>query len=259
MADPAEPPRAVAVVVPARNERERLGRCLEAIRAAAARVDVPVHVLVVLDRCTDGTEAVLDAHPDVRRVVVRTPVLRATSSTPGVGWARRLGSRTALRQLHQLAPERLWLASTDADSTVPSQWLAHQLSWAGRGADLVLGTVQLDVEHPKWNALYANGIGPDGTHVHVHGANLGIRASVYRSAGGWPAVTAHEDRHLAAAVRGRDGVRVTTTSAHPVRTSARLTARAPHGLASDLRGLAVAEHAIDFPSTATDSWSEHVN
>jgi hypothetical protein len=36
----------------------------------------------------------------------------------------------------------------------------------------------------------------DGTHPHVHGANLGIRADAYSDAGGWNDLTVAEDHCL---------------------------------------------------------------
>ena len=71
----------------------------------------------------------------------------------------------------------------------------------------------------------------------MHGANLGVRASAYHRAGGWPDLRAHEDVHLTRAILGAAFARVTTTSINPVRTSARLQSRAPAGLAGDLRRL----------------------
>ena len=66
---PLPPPvQQVAVVVPARNERQLLTGCLAALAAAAERVTVPVTVLVVLDRCTDGTAEMLAGRPGVRSV-----------------------------------------------------------------------------------------------------------------------------------------------------------------------------------------------
>jgi SAM-dependent methyltransferase len=40
-------------------------------------------------------------------------------------------------------PAAIWLATTDADTVVPPGWLRRQLSYAGRGWDVVLGTVEV--------------------------------------------------------------------------------------------------------------------
>src|SRR5579871_945835 len=45
----------VAVIIPAHNEEKLLPECLEAVSGAVEQVGIPVRVLVVLDRCADGT------------------------------------------------------------------------------------------------------------------------------------------------------------------------------------------------------------
>ena len=39
-------------------------------------------------------------------------------------------------------------------------------------------------------------IRPDGSHPHVHGANLGVRADAYLRAGGWADLRTAEDHDL---------------------------------------------------------------
>ena len=51
----------IGVVIPAHNEARHLGRCLRAMQAAALQARQSgqrVEVLVVLDRCSDGSAAV---------------------------------------------------------------------------------------------------------------------------------------------------------------------------------------------------------
>lgn len=47
-----------SIVVPARNEEAFIGNCLESIRIASAPYPNEVEVIVVLNRCTDATEAI---------------------------------------------------------------------------------------------------------------------------------------------------------------------------------------------------------
>ena len=57
-AQPLDPPVfGVGVVVPARDEQDRIGRCLASLRRALSQVPdgVSTAVAVVLDRCTDAT------------------------------------------------------------------------------------------------------------------------------------------------------------------------------------------------------------
>lgn len=52
----------ISLVVPAHNEEEFLPGCLEAARQAADRVSNSVEIVVVLNRCTDGTERIARTH-----------------------------------------------------------------------------------------------------------------------------------------------------------------------------------------------------
>ncbi len=48
----------ISVIIPARNEEQHLPRCLESLRLAASRLDRPIEVIVVLNRCTDRTDEI---------------------------------------------------------------------------------------------------------------------------------------------------------------------------------------------------------
>ncbi|MGH3833690.1 MAG: glycosyltransferase [Pseudonocardiaceae bacterium] len=220
----------VGIVVPAHNEAELLPGCLAALRRAAAAVDVPVHLLVVLDACSDRTA---DAVGDTEAL---------TMWEHNVGAARRAGFAHLLREL---GADRVWLASTDADTQVPKSWLADQLTHAGHGTDAVAGMVSVAdwSEHPpstaeRFRRLHDHVIG----HHHVHGANLGISARSYLAVDGFPALPAHEDIALVTALK-RAGHRVLHAADPPVITSARRHARASEGFADFL--IHLAEHDPD--------------
>jgi glycosyltransferase involved in cell wall biosynthesis len=214
----------VAVVVPAHDEQSLLPGCLAALRVAAA--SLPVRVIVVADACTDDTALVAAAGgADVRTIDARN-----------VGRARAAGVAHALRG------GALWLATTDADSRVPPDWLTWQLEHARAGADLVAGTVEVDdwsgwpgPMPSRYQRRYRELVA-GARHGHIHGANLGFRASAYLAAGGFPELPCDEDRGLVARVRQAGG-RVVTDAGCPVRTSARPDGRAPHGFAAHLHAL----------------------
>ncbi|WP_374754088.1 glycosyltransferase family 2 protein, partial [Streptomyces sp. SM12] len=136
-----------------------------------------------------------------------------------------------------------WIACTDADSRVPPGWLLRQARWAAAGWCATVGTVrphgwppELDAVVRRHQGRYRAALRPD-THPHVHGANLGVRASAYEDAGGFPDVLTGEDRALVAALADA-GHRLLRTGSCPVATSARLTPRAVHGYGHDLARLA---------------------
>ena len=222
--------RAVAVVVPAHDEEELLGGCLDAIEEAvdAARSVVPrIGVWVVLDACTDASAEVARA-ADVDLISI---------DAHSVGTARAVGVRAALDRFDDVGRRAVWTAHTDADSDGPPNWLTHQLHLARQGADVVVGTVRpdfrdLDAKQTEaWWATHTPGV----ANGHVHGANLGIRASALLAAGGFTDAAVHEDVWLVDEIRSRGG-RLVATDAAWVRTSGRPIGRAPGGYSPYPRG-----------------------
>lgn len=209
----------VAVVIPARDEEQLIGACLYSVLAAARRVTARVTVIVAADGCLDRTVSVARRYRGVR-------VIELESSN--VGAARAAGAALAL----DLGAD--WIANTDADSTVPANWLSHQLDLAEAGWDVVVGTVRPDfaelepAQQEAWLLTHERGR-PNG---HVHGANLGVRASVYRASGGYLPMPEHEDVDLVARLADH---RVIATDEAEVVTSGRRYGRTPGGYARFLR------------------------
>jgi hypothetical protein len=226
--------RHVAVIVPAADEEERIGRCLASIATAARHLarreaGIGVRVVVTLDSCRDATAAVCAAFPGVSTVAI---------TSRNVGAARRAGTRAVLADRAGPARE-LWLASTDADSAVPADWLTAMVAAAARGVHLVLGTVLPgpDLSPAVRAGWLADHHLRDG-HPHVHGANLGIRADAYLALGGWLPLVTGEDADLARRAAAAGWLAISRTAGIPVVTSARRAGRAPRGFSSYLRALA---------------------
>jgi glycosyltransferase involved in cell wall biosynthesis len=223
--------RAVGIVVPAHNEENLLPFCLASLHdAAQALRGVRVHLVVVADACRDLTAQVARQHG--ASVV--------TVGARNVGAARAAGVRQVLHVARRLDPADVWLATTDADSVVPAGWLCQQARHASQGWDAVVGTIQVadwSGYHPATRALFSERYnGETGPHSHIHGANLGFRASAYLKAGGFPAEPTAEDHAFVTALTAC-GCRVLHTRALPVVTSARREARAPHGFSRYLAEL----------------------
>ena len=222
----------IGVVVPAHDEEELLPRCLAALREAAAlataeRPGLRVRIVVATDACSDGTAALAQ-----RAGAAVVPV-----SARNVGRARAAGLREVLRTSRGRTG---WLATTDADSLVPPDWLTQQLRYADAGWEAVAGTVTV----ADWaghsvattTAFHHEYGGWQGPHPHVHGANLGFTALAYLAVGGFPGLRTAEDHALVTALEAQ-GRRVLRTASLPVVTSARSSYRAPAGFGHHLTTL----------------------
>ena len=66
----------ISIIVPAHNEEDYIGKCLESIEQSAATVDVDLEVIVVLNRCTDSTQQVAQSF-GARCVVYDEPCISA--------------------------------------------------------------------------------------------------------------------------------------------------------------------------------------
>lgn len=230
---------AIGVGVPARDEAEVVAACVAALDEAAATAGAPVHLVVVADGCNDATVAVASA----ALASAATLTGRVVATAPlGVGRARSLALDLALGDL-AVDPQRTWLATTDADTTVGPVWFSGHRRWARAGYDAVTGLVEVafagDDEGPA--ALrYRASLVPDGVgvgHRHVHGANLGVRGSWWSAVGGCGDGSCGEDHELWRRLR-QAGARVIGVDDLSVVTSGRLEGRVEGGFASYLATLA---------------------
>ena len=229
----------VGVIVPAHNERSTIEKCIETIKASLEQSRVrDAWIVVVADDCSDNTATL--AH---RSVGARGEVLEVNVRSAGA--ARRAGAARVLHHFRSADSSRLWLANTDADTYVTSNWISVQLSLADTGVTGVAGIVRLEAggtETAQEEFLEAYAISSAGTHSHVHGANLSMRADAYVDVGGWSTLALAEDHCLWGRLRHR-GWRVSSPIDSVVITSARLTGRASGGFADTLRAIVEARHA----------------
>ncbi|HSC82391.1 MAG TPA: glycosyltransferase [Pseudomonas sp.] len=214
----------IAVIIPAHNEEQLLGRCLLALAQATRMVSMlgeDVQTVVVLDSCSDASETIARQHGvEVLKVSARN-----------VGHARRAGAALMLER------NARWLAFTDADSCVPADWLLCQLQFA---ADAVCGTVHVDAWQPHQGAAlrerYLAHYQAREGHRHIHGANLGVCARAYARAGGFQALPLHEDAQLVKDLQ-QSGAHIVWTARNSVSTSSRRACRVRGGFGDFLHGL----------------------
>lgn len=165
-------PPAISVVIPAYNEEQYIGRCLESIRA---QTFTDFEIIVVDNNCTDGTVAIAKK---LGARVVREPV-------QGMIPARNRGFNEARAPI---------IARTDADSVVSPRWLetiqrtfeGHPSRVAASGPLLSPGGIP-DVIFLAVTALYSWTLRILSWHHTLIGPNMAIRTSA------WKSVTPHTD------------------------------------------------------------------
>lgn len=222
----------IGVLVPARNEEALLPRCIASILAARAMLPAAItcDIVVVVDRSVDRTREIAEEMLQEHGTFV-------CIDAGAVGTARAVAAQVALER-YRGSRRYCWLANTDADCEVPRSWLVDQLLFASQGVEAIAGTIEVDsfAEHkPGVPELFRRSytIYPDGTHPHVHGANLGVRADAYLRAGGWQNQETAEDHDLWNRLHEFGHHRLSATRLQ-VTTSGRRLARAPRGFAEIL-------------------------
>lgn len=227
--------RHIAVLIPARDEELLLPRCLVSVMRAQRMLPyrLTTDIVVVVDSSTDRTLEIATALLPGSGIV-------STTQAGAVGAARALAAQAAL-QRYNGATKTCWLANTDADCEVPESWLLDQVAVAMTGVHAIAGVVDVEdfSEHRghvgrRFRETYL--MHADGTHPHVHGANIGVRADVYLQVGGWGSLETAEDHDLWDRLSRADYI-TRSIARLKVITSGRRLGRAPHGFAE-----ALAEH-----------------
>lgn len=222
---------AVGIVLPVHDEDELLSGALQALELAvdALSTSILCRVVVVLDSCADASSAIASWW------AVRLGALVIRRECRSVGLARQIGSQALLARWPEMDLARIWLATTDADSRVPPDWLTVQIAAHASGVDLWAGRVQVAEQGAavqRWTEGYATEREP------VHGASLGISAAMYTELGGFRSLPSGEDRdlyHRAVAA----GFRIRHDPKAVVTTSSRREGRVPEGFAGVMR---IVEH-----------------
>lgn len=251
--------RRIDAVVPAHDEEQLIGACLDALLIAReavlrTRPELEIGIIVVLDDCHDGSQRIVSERlaaaavgdemggDDARARRSAGDSAVVVIGAGSVGAARGVGVEAALRRGRAALDER-WIASTDADSRVPSDWFEVHAAAFDAGTDVLLGTVRPDFadfsEHDvqRWQSTHPAGHLPG----NIHGANLGIRADRLQALGGFSAAPEHEDVDLVERARAA-GLRIVPTLDGVVETSGRRQGRTPAGYAAFL--------AAEYPLSA---------
>jgi len=245
---------AVGVVIPVHNEEELLGAALASLAGAFTDLlgqGLDMSTAVVLDDCYDrSADVVAEWQVGLCREKVPGNIVVRTCKANNVGVARGLGCAALLEEWNFMDPSRIWLATTDADSRVPRNWLSAQVARHDVGVDLWSGRVSVDdwSSHPsetasRWQRDY------ETERIPIHGANLGFNAGAYLATGGFASNRTGEDRTLHRAMSNMGAVLHSDSSVRVV-TSARTHSRAPLGFAHALNRI-----SKNFEFGLTGQWN----
>lgn len=257
----------VAVIIPARNEADRIEACLTAL---ANQSPQRVTIVLVINNTTDDTAEVARRCSALHGLDLQI-VECVLPANQGVGLARKIGCDHALH----LMPNLNYLLTTDADCLVAPNWISRNVAQL-KSIDAVCGKVKLiaaeagvlsgmDVTFATHEGTYkqlvqdlyakhAEGCGDiKGTHGEAAGASLALCKKSYIAVGGFETLKCGEDRQI---------IRVLRNSAHKVRhvddvvvyASCRLLGRADGGMSDALKArISGADYLID-DSLADASW-----
>lgn len=235
-----------AIVIPARDEAERIGPCLDALAAQEGIGDTAIYLCV--NNSTDATARFAASQARARGLALM--VIEAVLPRGGVGRARRLGHLFAQRH----SPRATALLSTDADTVAAPGWLAAMRA-ALDTAPAVLGRIEglSDIDAALLDELRGRGAIEDAylrlsfeferlltgaaeTALALNtagGANLGLRREVYRAIGGFRPLTSGEDRDLVERLLAAGHAPLRANGA-VVAASMRADGRAPDGMAAKI-------------------------
>lgn len=259
------------VAIPARNEAERIGRCLAALAVQRDRLGAPIttgnfSVLLLVNNSVDETAEA------ARRMLPNLPysleVLETTLPNATAGSARRRAMEEAAARFHG-GSGCCVLLTTDADSVVSPSWYANNMRHLESGVDCVAGYI--DAEAPELvslgSAFLARGRledtylrlvaeiyalcdprphDPWPNHRVSSGASLAVKLAAYDAVGGMPDKALGEDVAFTTLL-DEGGFKVRHALDVSVLTSCRLDGRANGGAADTMR------HRRDVPDAPCDS------
>ena len=118
--------QAVGIVIPARNQCETIAKCIHSLFASNSHSGWrnSLWIVVVADACTDDTaklaRVALGAFGQVLEVCTRSRQA-----------AHQIGSRLVMEHFRDVPRHTLLLASADATTELPRDWIEAQLQCSG--------------------------------------------------------------------------------------------------------------------------------
>lgn len=183
-------PVCVSVIIPALNEEEMIGKCLESLAESCYPLD-RFEVILVDNGSTDHTLEIARSFSTRLRLTIH--------QRPGV-------NISALRNLGAAAAKGEVLAFLDADCSVPSNWIENAASnLASDSAGVIGGNITIP-EDSGWVARtwFQVAYAPkDGEVAYVPSGNMLMKSSTFMQIGGFnEAIKTSEDCELCSRARG---------------------------------------------------------
>jgi glycosyltransferase involved in cell wall biosynthesis len=129
--------KSIVVAIPVKNEADRIGPCL---RSLGRQTVMPCAVLLLLNNCTDETDAAARALAVTLPYALHIKCHTFPSPVANAGHARRM----VMQYAAELAGFGGILLTTDADAVVAHDWIERNLLALSARADLVCGRAVVD-------------------------------------------------------------------------------------------------------------------
>ena len=175
----------VSVVVAARNESRNIEKCIESLSAQNYPAE-KYEIIVADDRSDDGTEEILDR---MRGYVKNLRVIHIETVPDGVS-----PKKNALTAAIEIASGEI-IAQTDADCSVPSNWLSDLTGLFTEKVGMVIGVapyykgpglLNSFIRHEYlWNAALLAASAALGRPSHSCARNLAFRRDIFTEIGGY--------------------------------------------------------------------------
>lgn len=206
----------VSVVIAARNEEKHIAATLDSL-LAQSYLTAKWDIIVVDDRSDDGTNEIINRYVDSSS---RIRSIKQTEVQPGLSPKKQALALGIAQSSSDI------ILTTDADCTVPYNWIDSFVELINEGADMAVGQARFNVDHnaPLWQQLQALdyqsqsyvsvGLIAAGAPFTCTGASLAYRKDLYDRIEGWKGSEAliSGDDELLMAKADRAGAKITASA-----------------------------------------------
>ncbi len=249
----------VSVIVPVKDEELYLIYTLNALRNQVDDAGKPFpfnlyEVLLLINNSTDASFQIAKAyqqkHPFFQLHIADITLQKKAAH---IGTVRRLLMDESYRRLQLNNPNGI-IASTDGDTEVDTKWLCNTIKEINKGNDVVGGRIISKPITKNVRRYYLQDVtyrylakkletkinpcthDPWPSHFQCYGASMAVQCSVYKKAGGLPAIPFLEDAAFCSASYRIDA-KIRCSPDVKVYTSSRRSNRVHVGFAAHLKYL----------------------